>query len=197
MLAHSLSSLDLRIQSETKHFASRDLANLLSVAVNLEELRLILTYTAIPVTSFQYYLGGCPLPKLKSLVLVKSESTFDELLLFLQSCPKLERSVFLTHTLRSGQWKEAFEQMRACENLKDVLLDDLKGGWTTRMPWTRIPRIYHDCYGRVRDFFSSKGGAKLFTQSELDRYDAGRAANVPMTWTYDPDSTEVYNELHP
>ena len=104
--------------------------------------------------------------------------------------------MFLKHTLLSGQWKEAVEQMRACASLKDVLLDDLRGGWETRIPRPRTPRTYQDCYGRVRDFFSN-GGANPFSQSELDRYDADRAANVPMTWTYDPDSTEVYNELHP
>lgn len=59
-----------------------------------------------------------------------------------------------------------------------------------------MPRIYRDYYGRVRDFFSN-GGVNPFSKSELERYDADCAANVPMTWTYDPGSTEVLRELHP
>ena len=123
--------LDLQIrnfQSEIHLFATGYLAKLLSVAENLEELCLRLNYASSAVTPFQCSLGGCRFPKLKSFVLVTCHSSFDELLEFLRACPKLERLVCLKHTLVSGQWKEAVKQMRACENLKDVLLDDLRGG---------------------------------------------------------------------
>ena len=99
----------------------------------------------------------------------------------------------MTHHLFSGRWKEAVEQMRACGNLKDVLLDDIRGGWEPG----RV--VYRDYYGRVRNFFYN-GGANPFSQYELDRYDADRAANFPKTWTWDPasddKSAEIFNELH-
>lgn len=189
--------LDLQIrnfQSEIHLFATGYLARLLSVAENLEELCLRLNYASSAVTPFQCSLGGCRFPKLKSFVLVTCHSSFDELLEFLRACPKLERLVFSKHTLVSGQWKEAVKQMRACENLKDVLLDDLRGGWETG-----FPRSYRDYYRRVRDFFSNDG-PNPFSGFELDRYDADCAAGVPQTWTWDPwhdESTQLYNELHP
>ena len=42
---------------------------------------------------------------------------------------------------------------------------------------------------------------RIFSQYELDRYDADRAANVSKTWTWDPvsddQSAEIFNDLHP
>lgn len=211
----SLTRLDLNLQIngsqfQTPYYINRGVAKVLSVAKNLEDLCLRLSYPFMQpsfsgTTPFQFCLGGCRFPKLKTIIFLTCHSSSDEKLAFLRGCPKMERLSLVGHALISGRWEETSEQIRACASLKNVVLDGLQDGgigWKGSWPAGHAKR-YRDCYGRVRKFFSCNG-ANPFSQIALDQYDKDRAADkdcpAGKEGPWDPgwfeQTTELLRELN-
>ena len=211
----SLTRLDLNLQIngsqfQTPYHINNGVAKVLSVAKNLEDLCLRLSYPFMQpsfsgTTPFQFCLGGCRFPKLKTIIFLTCHSSSDEMLAFLRGCPKLERLSLVAHALISGRWEETSEQIRACASLNNVVLDGLQdGGIGWEGSWLAgHAKRYRDCYGRVRKLFSCNG-ANPFSQIALDQYDKDRAADkdcpAGKEGPWDPgwfeQTTELLRELN-
>ena len=159
-----------------KHRVHRNVAKLLSNAVNLESLSLDLSNKHFPPGSssslFQDILGQCKFPKLRSLILAFFASSDEELLQLLNHSKRLEQITINYFTLTTGSWMRVADWIRASlPLLKHAELFHLRGGFYKHM----LPDWYLDLYGDIDNFLFASG-ENPFTEEAFEKYLAGKAA---------------------
>ena len=180
----NLTKLRLSLIVETVQFANdvdtchvhRNVAKLLSNAINLEKLSLDLSEGEIPTRPsyllFQDILGQCRFPKLRSLILASFASSDEELLRLLNHSKGLEQININCFTLTTGSWMRVADWIRASlPLLKHAELTHLYGGLHELLDGDE----YLDLYGDV-DQFLFASGENLFTKKALEKYLADQVA---------------------
>ena len=161
--------------ADTRH-VHRNVAKLLSNAINLESLSLDLSNEgSIPEPAYlplQEILGQCKFPKLRSLNLAFLTSSDEELLRFLNHSKRLEHITLDCHTLATGSWMRVADWIRASlPLLKHAELDQLYGGFDE----SSDTEEYFDLYGDVGNFLFASG-ENPFTKKALEKFEAGMRA---------------------
>lgn len=164
---------------ETRH-VHRNVAKLLSSAINLESLSLKLTIESevgiSEYSTLQSILGRCRFPKLRSLILVSLASSEAELLRLLKHSRNLEQLTIRGHNLTEGLWLRVAAWIRASlPLLKHAEFNSIFGGFEE--PWADIE--YADHHEHVTDFLFDQG-ENPFTTKALDKCDADTKAKRQM-----------------
>ena len=177
----NLTKLRLSLIGDTEQFdesryVHRNVAKLLSNAINLESLSLDISDEKIPYNStcslFQDILGQCKFPRLRSLILAFFTSSDEELLRLLNHSTKLEQITINCFTLATGSWMRVADWIRASlPLLKHAELAHLYGGFDKPIYGDE----YLDLYGDVDNFLFASG-ENPFTKEALDKYNADKMA---------------------
>ena len=180
----NLTKLRLSLIVDTEQFANdvhtchvhRNVANLLSNAINLESLSLDLSEKGTVFSSshllFQDILGQCKFPKLRSLILASFTSSDEQLLRLLNHSRRLVRITINCFTLASGSWMRVADWIRASlPLLKHAHLNQLYGGLHKLLARDE----YLDLYGDINDFLFASG-ENPFTKKALEKYLADHVA---------------------
>ena len=155
-----------------KRHVHRNVAKLLSSAINLQSLSLDLRDEAVvPETqhsTLKEILGQCKFPKLRSLILGFLVSSEAELLRLLRYSGSLEQLTIEGHELTEGSWMRVADWIRASLPLLGYAgLNQLYGGFNE--PWEKTE--YMDLYDHVGCFLFAQG-ENPFTTEALEEYHA-------------------------
>ena len=181
--------------ADTRH-VHRNVAKLLSNAINLESLSLDLSNEgSIPEPAYlplQEILGQCKFPKLRSLILAFLTSSEEGLLRFLNHSKRLEHITLDCHTLATGSWMRVVDWIRASlPLLKHAELDQLYGGFDE----SSDTEEYFDLYGDIGNFLFASG-ENPFTKKALEKFEANITAGRQIDYDGRLGHINAYMKYH-